>query len=352
MTELTFHKASKRQIKARIAIDGPSGSGKTYTALNAATALAAGGPIAVIDTERGSASLYSDTFNFDVLELESFSPQTYTEAIHAAERSGYAVIVIDSLSHAWDGEGGALDLADNAARRQKTPNSFTAWKEVTPLHRRMVDAILGSPAHIIATMRSKMEYVQEKDANGKTTIRKIGLAPVQRAGIEYEFTLVGDMDLEHNLIVTKSRCPFLADAVEHKPGVAFFEKFLSWLNEGLVPESAPALSVFPSALPPQALAPIPDHNTIPTSPLPHPASSVQANPAGEPPSKPTEMTFEEANTITNSRGVRYGEIDSNILKFMSGNLYKALKEPLITSNQIAEYNRKLQAIDIILKNRK
>ena len=212
MTDFTFQKASKKQVKARIAIDGPSGSGKTYTALVAATALANNGKIAVIDTEHGSASLYSDHFSFDVLELASFSPETYTHAIHAAERAGYSVILIDSLSHAWEGEGGALDLADDAARRQKTPNSYTAWKEVTPIHRKMVDAILSSSAHIAATMRSKMDYVQEKDSNGRTLIRKIGLAPVQRAGMEYEFTLVGDMDLDHTIVISKSRCPALADA--------------------------------------------------------------------------------------------------------------------------------------------
>lgn len=351
MTELTFHKATKHQSKARIAIDGPSGSGKTYTALTAATALAAGSRIAVIDTERGSASLYSDTFTFDVLELDSFSPETYTEAIHAAERGGYAVIVIDSLSHAWDGEGGALDLADNAAKRQKTPNSFTAWKEVTPLHRRMVDALLGSPVHIIATMRSKMEYVQEKDSTGRTVIRKIGLAPVQRAGIEYEFTLVGDMDLEHNLVITKSRCPALADAVEHKPSMDFFIKFYSWLNDGLEPPSVQTPTPFISGSPLQPQSPTPSHVKSPINPFPQSETSANLPHVPEPQPVPSEMTLEEANAVTNSRGVPYGEIDSNILKFMSGNLYKALKDPLNSSDQIAEYNCKLQAIDTILKNR-
>lgn len=239
MTNFVFSKATKKRSKARIAIDGPSGSGKTYTALIAATVLANGGKVAVIDTERGSASLYSDKFAFDVLELDNFSPDLYTRAIHAAEEAGYSVIVIDSLTHAWEGEGGALDMVDKAAARVQG-NSYVAWRDVTPLHRGMVDAMLQSPCHIIATMRSKMDYVQEKDERtGKTAIRKVGMAPIQRQGMEYEFTLVGDMDIDHKFIVSKSRCAVLADAVVSKPDGVFFKRFLDWLNEGEEVKPAP-----------------------------------------------------------------------------------------------------------------
>lgn len=234
---MQFKKATKRQAKARIAIDGPSGSGKTYSALIAAQVLARGGQVAVVDTERGSASLYADLFEFDVLELDRFDPRVYVEAIQAAEEAGYAVIVLDSLSHAWEGEGGALDLVDDASKRSKSGNSFTAWKDVTPLHRRLVDAMLQSKAHVIATMRTKMEYVQEKDERtGKTVIRKVGMAPIQRQGIEYEFTIVGDMDIEHNLIISKSRCAEMADAVVSKPDAKFWKRFADWLNSGEEPE--------------------------------------------------------------------------------------------------------------------
>lgn len=232
-----FKKAVKQQLKARIALDGPSGSGKTYSALIAATVLAQGEPIAVIDTERGSASLYADKFAFDVLELKTFDPRLYIEAIEAAEKAGYSVIVIDSLSHAWEGEGGALDLVDQAAKRQQG-NSYTAWKDVTPIQRKLVDTMLQSSCHIIATMRSKMEYSQEKDEKtGKTTIRKVGMAPIQRQGMEYEFTVVGDMDIDHNLVISKTRCEPLTDVVVNRPGPALWEKFLAWLNSG---EAAPA----------------------------------------------------------------------------------------------------------------
>jgi len=240
-----FEKATKKKAKLRMAIDGPSGSGKTYTALIAANALANGGKIAVIDTERGSASLYSDHFNFDVCELHEFSPAKYVEAIEAAEGAGYAVIVIDSLSHAWEGEGGALDMVEDARRRQKVDNSFTAWKDVTPLHRKLVDAMLQSPAHIIATMRSKTEYVLEQiERQGRTVSvpKKIGMAPIQRQGMEYEFTIVGDMDLDHTLVISKSRMENLADKVENKPGDKFFKQILDWLDsgEGPAPASTPA----------------------------------------------------------------------------------------------------------------
>lgn len=237
-----FQKATKQQLKLRLAIDGPSGSGKTFTALIAATVMAQGGKIAVIDTERGSASLYSDKFNFDVACLTNFHPQKYIDMIHEAEEAGYPVIVIDSLSHAWEGEGGALDLIDQATARSQSKNSFFAWKDVTPIQRALIDAMLQSKSHIIATMRSKTEYVIEEIDKGGRKIqapRKIGLAPIQRQGTEYEFTIVADMDVDHKLIVSKSRCEFVADAVITKPDARFFQKILDWLNSG---EPAPVAS--------------------------------------------------------------------------------------------------------------
>ena len=112
---MPFTKATKQEAKLRLALAGPSGSGKTYTALQIATHL--GGPIALVDTERGSARKYADLFSFDVLELDSFHPERYIEAIHEAEEAGYAVLILDSLSHAWAGKDGALELVDKAAKR-------------------------------------------------------------------------------------------------------------------------------------------------------------------------------------------------------------------------------------------
>lgn len=227
-----FRQATKQQSKLRMTLDGPAGSGKTYTALRFAHALANGGRIAFIDTERGSASKYVGeapdgiTWQFDVLELVQFSPEKYTEAILSACRSQYSVLVIDSLSHAWEGIGGALEL------KQKAGESWSAWRHVTPVHNRMVDAILQSSLHIITTMRSRMEYIQETDERGKIVIRKVGLSPIQRPGMEYEFDLVCDIDWSHILTVSKSRCSAVADMTMEKPGPEFMRPVIDWLNSG------------------------------------------------------------------------------------------------------------------------
>lgn len=232
---MLFKRANKSSARLRLALIGPAGSGKTYSALSIACGLAAGQPVAVIDTERGSASKYADLFQFDVLELESFHPQQYIDAIAAAGEAGYGVLVIDSLSHAWMGKDGALELVDKAAKRTNTGNSFGAWREVTPLHNALVDALIGSRVHVIVTLRAKTEYVQEKDERGRTQIRKVGLAPVQRDGLEYEFDVVGDMTQDNDLIVTKTRCPQLAGALIHHPGADLAESLRTWLTADPAP---------------------------------------------------------------------------------------------------------------------
>ena len=227
---LSFQKASKKSAKLRMALIGVAGSGKTYTALNIAKHL--GGPVAVIDTEHGSASKYSDLFQFDVLELETFSPQTYIEAIRAADEAGYKVLIIDSLSHAWTGKEGALEQVDRVAKRQQSGNTFGAWRDVTPMHNSMVDTIIASRLHVIATMRAKTEYVQEKnDKTGRTTVRKVGMAPVQRDGLEYEFDVVADLDQDNNLIVGKTRCSAIAGQVMPKAGKEIAAKLSAWLSD-------------------------------------------------------------------------------------------------------------------------
>ena len=227
---MPFVKATKQQARLRLALIGPAGSGKTYTALNIAQHL--GAKVALVDTERGSASKYADLFSFDVMELESFHPQRYIDAVHKAEQAGYDVLIIDSLSHAWAGKDGALELVDKAAKRTQG-NSFAAWREVTPIHNALVDTMIASRLHLIVTMRSKTEWVVERDERtGKTQPRKVGLAPVQRDGLEYEFDVVADMDIENNLIVSKTRCPALAGAVVAKPGKALAETLRAWLTSG------------------------------------------------------------------------------------------------------------------------
>lgn len=228
---MQFKRATKSSAWLRMALIGPSGSGKSFSALAIATGL--GGPVAVIDTERGSASKYADLYQFDTLELPDFDPRRYVEAIRAAAEAGYKVLVIDSLSHAWIGKGGALEMHDLAVDRQKTKNTFTAWREVTPHHNALVEAILQAPLHVIATMRSKVEYVQEKDERtGKTQVRKVGMAPIQREGLDYEFDVVGDLDYDHTLVVGKTRCSALSGKAIREPGADLAKILRGWLDVG------------------------------------------------------------------------------------------------------------------------
>ena len=220
--QMQFTEAKKTDVKLKAAITGPAGAGKTYTALVLAERLAQGGKIALIDTERGSASLYAgDVCKFDSMTLEDFHPNLYIQAIKIAVEAGYAVLVIDSLSHAWSGKKGALELQSEATLRSASQNSYLAWREVTPIHNRLIDAILQADIHIIVTMRSKMEHVLEENAQGKQVPRKVGMAPVQRNDTEYEFSIVLDMSVDHVGVVTKTRFAMLDGMVVKKPGKEF-----------------------------------------------------------------------------------------------------------------------------------
>ncbi len=233
-----FQKATRKRARLRMALIGASGAGKSYTALKVSAHL--GGRVAVIDTEHGSSSKYAPAdgeaaapekglFDFDAMDLTTFSPAKYIEAIHAAEAAGYDIIIIDSLTHAWVGKGGILEMHDDAVARQRTQNTYAAWKDVTPHHMALIDAMLQSRCHIIATMRSKTEYVQE---SGK--VRKVGMAPVQRDGMEYEFDLIGDLNTDNTLVVTKTRCSALNGAVIAKPGKELADTLKTWLGSGTV----------------------------------------------------------------------------------------------------------------------
>ena len=223
-----FHKATKIQSRLRLALSGPSGAGKTYTALNIAKHL--GQTIAVIDTEHGSASKYADRFDFDVCELIDHHPAKYIEALKSAAQAEYDVIIIDSLSHAWFKE---LELAGKG---------FDGWKNVRPLERALVDAMLSSPSHVIATMRTKTEWVLEeytkKNGDKGSAPKKVGTAPIQASGIEYEMDLAGELNLEHILTISKSRCPELSNQTFLNPGQELAEMLTAWLTDGVaMPET-------------------------------------------------------------------------------------------------------------------
>ena len=218
---IVFEDASSKGSYLRCAIVGPSGSGKTWTALTVASQF--GVPF-VVDTERSSALKYAKHFKFKHANIPGdFNPRNYIAACNAAVDAGAKVLVVDSLSHAWEGVGGVLEFVDNVAKRQKTANSFQAWREGTPLQNELVDGLLGLKCHLVCTMRSKMEYAQNTD-NGKTRVVKLGMGAIQRNGIEYEFDVVLEMDLEHDCTVGKTRFPELSGQVFRKPDGVFGKK--------------------------------------------------------------------------------------------------------------------------------
>jgi hypothetical protein len=223
---VTFKKAERKRAKLRLALAGPSGSGKTYSALLVAKGM--GGRIAVIDTEQGSASLYSHVTEFDALELSPpYTPERYIEAIQAAVQGGYDVLVIDSMTHEWDGAGGCLEANETLAHARMKGNTWAAWNETTPRHRAFVDAILQAPIHIIATMRSKTETVQGADKK----VVKLGMKTIQRDGTDYEFTTVLDLTHDnHYANASKDRTGLFSgpELLSESTG----RKLLEWLNSG------------------------------------------------------------------------------------------------------------------------
>jgi hypothetical protein len=230
---MQFQKAERRKAKLRLAITGPSGSGKTWGALEIAKGL--GGRIAVIDTERGSASLYSHRADFDVLELSPpHAPERFIEAVQAAEKAGYGVCIIDSASHEWNGVGGCLELVDQVAAAKFRGNSWSAWNEITPRHRAFLDVLLRSNMHIIVTMRSKTETAQTEE-NGRKKVVKLGMKSEQRDGIEYEFTTVLDLTHEaHYAIASKDRTGLFGGdprVISEATGALL----LDWLENGAEP---------------------------------------------------------------------------------------------------------------------
>jgi len=235
ITNIVFQKAERKQAKARIAICAPAGGGKTHSALLIAKGLAPNGKIAVIDTENGSASLEAGKANvpeFDVLTMHApFDPQKYVAGIQAAEAAGYDVIILDSLTHAWAGTGGLLEKVDLAKKGSKSGNSYTAWADITPQHNKLVEAILQSKAHIIGTMRTKTDYILESNSKGGLQPKKVGMAPIQREGMDYEFTIVFDIDQNsHVATATKDRTS-LFDGNPFIPTVETGEQIREWLND-------------------------------------------------------------------------------------------------------------------------
>ena len=241
-----FRKAERRKAKLRLSIDGPSGSGKTLSSLLIAYGITSDWQkIAVIDTERGSADLYTGTAipgSADVIGEylvatmgPPFSPDNYIATIKAAEKTGAEVLIIDSLSHAWSGVGGVLDMHDAATKASRSKNSYTAWRDVTPAHNSLIDSIIGCPLHVICTMRTKTHYDMEDDGHGRKKPVKVGMRPEQREGTEYEFTVVLDLAVDSHVAVAGKDRTQLFDGKPAVVTVATGQALRNWLETGVDP---------------------------------------------------------------------------------------------------------------------
>jgi hypothetical protein len=197
-----FQKAERRFVRFKAGIVGPSGSGKTLGALALASGL--GQKIALVDTENGSASLYADRFAFDTASMAPpYLVAKYTRAIKEAEAAGYDVLILDSITHEWAGTGGLLEQKEAVEASGK--NGFAAWAKLTPQHEAFKSAILNADLHILATIRAKQAYALTENEKGKVVPKKMGLAPIQREGLEYELTTVFELAMDHTASVSKDR---------------------------------------------------------------------------------------------------------------------------------------------------
>ena len=220
--------AQRRQAKIKLAFQGPSGSGKTMSALLLASGITDWSKIAVIDTENHSADLYAHLGGYNVLQLSKpFTPERYIKAIEVCEQAKMEVIIMDSITHEWDGPGGILSIHSAMAG-----NTFTNWNKVTPRHNAFVQKILESSCHIISTIRTKSDYTLT-DKNGKMVPEKVGLKGIQRDGIDFEFTIVFDLDIKHIAKASKDRTGLFMDQSEEIITPAHGKKVLEWCNSGI-----------------------------------------------------------------------------------------------------------------------
>jgi hypothetical protein len=272
-----FKKATKAKAKLRAAIFGPSGSGKTITALRLAHGI--GGTIALIDSERFSASKYADhpeyRFSFDVcdLELDKQKINDYVKAISEAGKAGYNVLIIDSLSHAWQELLQEVELLAKSPRHKG--NTWSAWSEGTPKQKQLVNAILDFPGHVIATIRSKTAWVESEGKNGKKVMERVGLAPEQGKGIEYEFDMLFEVTTDHVMTVLKDRSGKFQDQIFEKPGETLGAEMVAWLNEG---SSAPR-PLQPAVSPPGPVRPAAPAGAPPPEPVRRTVAAPAAAPA-------------------------------------------------------------------------
>lgn len=223
---MNLQTAQRKRAKIKMGLQGPSGSGKTLGALLTAFGLCGDwSKIAVIDTENHSADLYAHVGNYNVLHLTApFTPERYISALEVCEKAGMEVVIIDSVTHEWE------NLIDYHSSLQG--NSFTNWGKVTPRHNEFVQKILQSNCHVICTVRTKQDYVLS-EKNGKMVPEKVGLKSVQRDGLEYEFTLVFDLDMKNHATASKDRTGLFFGKPEQKLSVETGKLIRDWCNQGV-----------------------------------------------------------------------------------------------------------------------
>ncbi len=225
---MTLRKVTRKKAKIRLGLSAVSGGGKTYSALLIAFGICGDwNKIAVIDSENNSADLYAHLGNYNVLPITApFSPEKYAEAIAQCESEGMEVVIIDSITHEWDGKGGCLEIVESLGGR------YQDWAKVTPRHQKFIQSITQSSCHIITTVRRKQDYEMIKDANGKLKVEKAGLKEITREGFEYELTANLEMDIRHHAIASKDRTGLFMGKPEFIPTVDTGKAIAKWCDEG------------------------------------------------------------------------------------------------------------------------
>ncbi|WAC01670.1 AAA family ATPase [Lacinutrix neustonica] len=228
---MKLQQAKRHQVKLRLGLSGASGFGKSYSALLLAFGITNDwSKIAIIDTENGSASLYSHLGDYNVLSLEApYSPERYIEAIKACENASIEVIIVDSITHEWNGKGGCLQIHEQLGGR------FQDWAKLTPRHQAFIDAILHSNCHVITTTRRKVDYSLDTSQNGRTKVVKHGTKEITREGFEYELTVNFELINDKHLAkASKDRTGlFSSDKPEFVINASTGEKLIAWCNEGI-----------------------------------------------------------------------------------------------------------------------
>lgn len=232
-----IQKASRKIAPLKVGFSGPSGSGKTYSAILMASGMVPLSDVCVIDSENRSSHLYShlggnDTYS--VIELTApFTPEKYIEAIHECEKAGFKVIIIDSITHEWDGSGGCLQIQSAMGGR------YQDWAAVTPRHQRFIDAITQSPCHVFTTVRRKQDYDMSKNEAGKMTVTKVGTKEVMREGFEYEMTLSLEISINHFATQSKDRTELFSKREPFIISANTGKELLAWSQSGAAPAPAP-----------------------------------------------------------------------------------------------------------------